>query len=95
MEESKFEKYAILQTRIKEMTKEADELKKDLIEGIKETGQKTVKKDYGKFTLATKKNWKYSPAVDTKKEEIKMLQIEEQEHGIAELKETEYLTFKK
>lgn len=95
MDETKFEKYAILQTRIKEMSKEADELKKDLIEGIKETGQKTIKKDYGKFTLAVKKNWKYSPAVDAKKEEIKILQVEEQERGVAELKETEYLTFKK
>ena len=90
----KFEQYAILQTRIKEMSKEADELKKDLIAAVKESGEKTVKKDYGKFTLAVKKNWKYSPAVDMKKEEIKMLQIEEQEKGVAELKETEYLTFK-
>jgi len=48
----------------------------------------------GNFIISRRKNWKYSPAVDTKKTELKDLQSNEQKSGVAKVTTSESISFK-
>ena len=80
-------------------------LEKDLIEErisdinkaiVEDMGSRKVLKeesDFGKFTICTKKSYKYSAKVTLLEEKIKVEKFKEQEKGIAKLSESHYLLY--
>ncbi len=73
---------------------EIEQLKPDIVSIVEAQGGK-YKTDSFSVSLTSKKTWKYSPAVDELKEELKTLQKEEEAKGIAIVASTSiYPTFR-
>lgn len=94
MNETILQEYADVKRKIKELEKQEKDLKPLVMDEVSKSGEKTVKKEYGSFTLASRKSWEYSDIVAQKDEELKILKVNEQENGTAKAKESAYLTFK-
>ncbi len=87
-------RYSEIKQQIRSLEDE-ESLLKDII--IKEMGEEKVKTYptvFGKFTVAEKLNWIYSPKVKSLEEKLKIAKIDEQESGRAQVKIKKYLTFK-
>lgn len=87
-------RYAELKVSISEMNDELDLLKDEIVAGMKEVGADKLDADYGTFSLASKKTWKYSPAVESLNEQLDTTKKQEQADGTAECEENKYLVFK-
>jgi hypothetical protein len=92
--ENIYKEYAEAKQAIKDLETKADLMKKAILHDLEERGVKCEKKEFGSFSLVSKKSWKYTPAVEKLNEDLKMLQFEEQEKGIAKASESHYLMFK-
>lgn len=92
--ENIYRDYAEAKQAIKDLETKADFLKKAIMHDLEERGVKNEKKDFGSFSLVSKKSWKYTPAVEKLNEDLKILQLEEQEKGIAKESVSHYLMFK-
>ena len=84
MEDTLYKKYVDLGAEIKEKTAERDLIKEAMLDELAVIKKKEL--PFGKFTESTRKTWQYS-------DEVKELQFEEQEKGIAKVKESKYVTF--
>jgi hypothetical protein len=58
-----FEQYALLDVQIKDLTKQKDEAKKQIISEMIERGQDKEATSVGKFTIVPLKTWTYSEKV--------------------------------
>jgi len=88
------EEYAQLKQDVKIKEARIKELSVLILEDISGKGLKNDKTSYGTFSAVTKKSWKYSKLVEELNEDLKIKQIEEQESGVAKVKESVYLMFK-
>lgn len=87
-----YEKYAVIRSRIKDLEKEMEILELAIVEEIKGLSA-PMKTKYGTFTTQVRAVWKYSPIVQTKKQELVDLQKKEQEEGTATKEEKLSLRF--
>lgn len=94
MEQDKYEEYAILDSRIKQLTEKKDALKKELLEEVLKAPDSKIRKDYGLFSTGTTRKWKFSEDVDKMAMDLEILKENEKENNTAKLEETKYLTFK-
>jgi len=89
-----YERYAILDAQIEELTRQKESVKEEIIEDMIKRGKKNEETDLGKFTIAPLKTWTYtstlteaeSKAKDEIKEikdEIEAYKAKEQETGDA------------
>jgi hypothetical protein len=78
----KLKEYAELQSRIKADKARMEVIKTEIEEefGQQEHVEKT---EFGTFKMVGRKNWTYSEAAQIMKEDLKILEVEEQEQGIA------------
>jgi len=88
-----YEKYAVLDSQIKELTRQKDELKVEIVQEIAKTRDNTVETVVGKFTIAALKTWKYTPKVTEFEEMLKAQKATEQSTGDATYEEKPSLRF--
>lgn len=86
-------KYATLHRNIKELESEIDGLKLVIIESFQNDNIKKQDTAYGTFTLSARATYKYSARVEALVTTTKLLQIEEQEKGIAIKLATPFVLF--
>lgn len=89
-----FKRYAELQAEIKEKTELLDAVKEGIVNHMHKAKKENEVTEFGKFTIAKRKNWIYTPAVDKIKEKLDLAKVKEQENGKAQMEITNYLTFK-
>lgn len=85
-----YEQYKTIRNQMSILEIQESELKKKIIEDMVAQGK--IKE--GPITLASRKNYKYSPAVKEFEDQIKIMKVEEQEKGIATVEVTQYITYK-
>jgi len=78
----KLKEYAELQSRMKADKARMDVIKAEIEEefGQEEHAEKT---EFGTFKMVGRKSWTYSEPAQIAAEDLKILQVEEQEQGIA------------
>lgn len=87
-------KYAALRSKIEALQNEELELKAEILEYLQKQKLEKVESDYGKFTVASRRNYKYSDRVAELEEKVKMAKDKEVQKGIAKESITNYLVFK-
>ena len=93
MDNKLYEKYAVLDSQIKDLLKRKDELKSEILQEMLDTDAKAVDSAFGRFTVATLKTWTYTSKVEKLEEEYKNLKATEQSTGDATFEEKESLRF--
>lgn len=93
MKEHLFNRYATLKKTIKSFTEELEVLSEALIKDLEDNGLKKTELPSGKFTIVTKKSYKYSKKVTLLEEKLKLEKVKEQEKGTAKITETDYLLY--
>lgn len=88
-----YKQYAIINAEIRELEAKKESLKGDLIESLKDEPEGKVETDFGNFTLGSRQVWKYSDAIKSKEESLKIAKDKEQKKGIAKATTTEYVVF--
>lgn len=89
-----YEQYATIRKQIASLeTLEAD-LKLKLIEDMKTKNSVKEELPFGRFSIKTRKNYTYSPAIKELEDAVKIKKIEEVEKGVAVMSETQYVEFK-
>lgn len=89
-----FKRYAELQKEVKEKTELLDAVKEGIVNYMHKMKKENEANEFGKFTIAKRKNWVYTPAVDKIKEKLDLAKVKEQENGKAHMEVTNYLTYK-
>jgi hypothetical protein len=89
-----FKKYAGIKNAIKDLEDQKEVLQDALLKEVLVAKDKKVELPFGKFSVTTRKAYKYSEAVENKKEELDLLKIEEQENGLATATESHSLVYK-
>lgn len=87
-------KYATLRAKIEVLQNEESELKAQILEDLQKQKLDKVVSDYGKFTVASRKSYKYSQKVIDLEEKVKIAKDKEVLKGIAKESITNYLVFK-
>lgn len=93
MLEKMYEKYALLDAKIKALTDEKDEIRVQILEDLVKTDTASVTTSVGKFTVSKLKSWTYTKAVEEKTEELKALKATEESTGEATYEEKPSLRF--
>lgn len=93
MENDLLLEYALIKSKIKEFKKREDELKPLVLKQVILNG-KPIKNDLGTYIETRVPVYEYSDELKAKIEEIKILQEDEKESGVAKVKERIQLTFK-
>lgn len=82
-----------VESKLKELQEQRDTLRAEIVKDMKKEKMDKAETDFGIFTVAKRVNWEYSPKVGELKEKVKLQEVKEQNQGIAEKSETEYLRF--
>jgi hypothetical protein len=85
------QQYAELKIQIAHLEKQAEALKPKVLTVVEKSGGEDT--PLGRFTLSSRKTWKYSEKVTKLVEKVKVAQVEEQEKGIAECTISNSLVF--
>ena len=73
---------------------ERELVKEKILVGMQNNKEIKAEYAFGKFALATRKSYTYSPKITDLEEKVKLAKLKEQEKGLAKVKETPYLIFK-
>lgn len=95
MNKELFKKYEKLENEYREIEIRKNELREEIVKEMIKNKLDKAETDFGSFTVAYKKSWIYSKSISKIEDKLKMAKIKEQEKGIAESSETEYLLYKK
>jgi hypothetical protein len=90
---SPYEQYAILDSKIKALTNQKDEIKAQIIEDMVTRGEENATTSVGKFTIAKLKTWTYTDKVAELEEEYKARKAQEESTGDATFVEKPSLRF--
>ena len=93
MDNKLYEKYAVLDSQIKDLLKRKDELKSEILQDMVDTDAKAIDSAFGRFTVANLKTWTYTGKVEKLEEEYKNLKATEQSTGDATFEEKPSLRF--
>ena len=91
--EEKYEHYAILDAQVKELTKQRDALKPEIIQDIISKGEDKAETSVGKFKIIPLKSWTYTDKVTELKELLDARKATEEEQEIATYEEKPSLRF--
>lgn len=89
-------RYAEVCSAIKRLETEKEELKESVsivIERINPDDDNKVDTDFGTFSNVTKRKYKYTPFVESLKNELDLAKEKEEQEGTAEYTETKYVKF--
>jgi hypothetical protein len=87
-----FLEYAEIKEKIKSLTEQAKELEGELMEEMKE--QKSLKLEYGTFSVVARKKWEYPMNVQVAEKVAKELKKAAEIDGTATATETKFITYK-
>lgn len=93
MSKTPYEEYAVLDSKIKALTAQKDELKTKIIEDMIEKGEEKISTGIGSFTISMLKTWTYTPKVAKLEEEYKAQKAYEESTGDATFVEKPSLRF--
>lgn len=82
---------ALLIAQSKEIEDKIAVIKTNMLAEMKADNLTTYKSDFGTVSFVTRKKYVYSDAVKKKEEEVKILKVEEEEKGIAQVSVTEFV----
>ena len=94
MNKELYKKYVDLRFQLRDLEEKEKSLKEEILADLQNNKVDKVETDFGAFTVCKKLSWSYSPAIKSKEEGLKIAKLKEQERGIAESSETNYLMFK-
>jgi len=89
-----YKQYAELKLQAELLDEQMKSVKEQIMSDMRSRLVSSEKHDYGSFTIASRKTYKYSKNVELMEESVKIAKIEEVERGIADVEEINYLTFK-
>lgn len=89
-----YEQVKITKNAITVLQERYDELSAILLEDLKEKGLSKVETEYGKFTVAERAKWIYSPSIEVLNNNLKDAKKKEEEDGIATKEIINYLLVK-
>jgi hypothetical protein len=78
-----YEEYAVLDSKIKFLTAQKDELKSEIIEDMISRNEDKAETSVGSFTIAKLKTWTYSGIVAQLEEDYKTRKATEESNGDA------------
>ena len=90
-----YEKYAVLDAEIRELTAQKDAVKQAILEEMDESGVDKTETAVGKFTVTKLKTWTYSDKVIELNEDLKAQKATEESTGEATYVEKSSLRFTK
>jgi aspartate/tyrosine/aromatic aminotransferase len=93
MKTALFKKYQELDEEYKKLEERRKEVREAIVEELQKEGISTLDSDHGKFTIATRTSYSYSDKVKALEEKVKIAKVREQQKGIAQTSETQYLVF--
>jgi len=93
MSKNKFEEYAVLDSKIKALTAQKDELKTSILEDMMLRNEEKVSTPVGSFAIAKLKTWKYTAEVYDMEDDLKALKAHEESTGEADFVEKPSLRF--
>jgi nucleoid DNA-binding protein len=88
-----FVKYAEIKTKIKELEEEAKMIAPTIMEMIDSTEEGRIESDFGKFSVMSRKSYKYSEPTVALANELKRRQEEEVATGEAKFTESRSVRF--
>jgi len=88
-----YEQYAIIDSKIKALTNQKDELKTKILEEMIESGEEKVKTSVGSFSKVVLKSWEYPEEVVKLGEEYKAAKASAESTGDATFTESNSLRF--
>lgn len=88
-----FEKYSNLMFEIKKMDEEKNLLRANILEELKKNKMTKTETDFGIFTAASRRSYKYTEVVKKLEEKVKLQKVKEEQKGTAKEKITEYLVY--
>jgi len=86
-------RYAAARAKQDVIVAELKELSMEIVENFDAIGKTKQPTSLGTFSLASRKSWKYSPAIEEAEEVVEKMKGEEQQRGVAQYEETRYLKF--
>lgn len=91
--QSLFAQFVTLEAEYKDLGTRRDALRQVIVEEMQKNGTDKEENTYGKFTVASKKSYTYTEAVNKKVEALKLAKYKEEKNGKATVSETHYLRF--
>lgn len=95
MDKKLFREYKKLDAKLKQMEEQKQALRDEIVEGLRKEGVEKTETDYGTFTRARRVSYKYTDAVKKLEEKVKLAKVKEEQKGLAEPSEKEYLVYSK
>ena len=89
-----FKQYRDVKMKISSLEDEAKVLNSAILGELQKAGKDKEEFDFGKFSVATRNNYKYTEKVEEMEEKVKLAKLKEVEKGIATNNKTSYLLFK-
>lgn len=86
--------YASLKRQMAALEEQEKVLKVAVMAELEKNKLDKAETEFGRFSLATRKNYSYSGKVEEMEEKVKLAKLKEVEKGVARVNETHYLLFK-
>lgn len=88
-----FEEYAIIESKIKELTNQKDIIRTKILEEMVSKDEKKIETPFGSFSVSKLKKWEYTDKVSELEEKYKAQKALEESTGQAKFTETPSLRF--
>jgi hypothetical protein len=88
-----YSEYALIETKIKELTNQKDSLRVKILEDMVDKGEEKIETDVGSFTVTMLKTWTYTPKDKELEEAYKARKAKEESTGDASYVEKPSLRF--
>lgn len=85
--------YSALDRELKKLEEEKETLRSQIISDLQSQSVDKVETDYGTFTVAHRVSYTYTDKVKALEEKVKLAKVKEEQKGLAEAKETQYLRY--
>lgn len=89
-----FKDYADIKRQISTLEDQAKVLQVGVVAEMEKAGKTKEETEFGRFSIASRKNYKYSAKVEVLEEKVELAKIKEREQGVAKVTETNYLMYK-
>ena len=86
---------AVIASEKERLQLKEETIKNQLMVEMKKVGKSNEKFDFGTVSLGVRKTYTYSPEIEKLQNKLKIKMDTEVKQGIAEVKQTEFITFRK
>ncbi len=93
MKKEQFKLYADIKSQIKDLEKQASEIKTELEKEMEEAEADEVKTEFGTFAYVQKTSYEYTDTVKGLESQLRQVKKEEEKKGFAKPKISKYLRY--